>query len=388
MSARCKGRVGRVGAIALAAALVSCTEAPPPAARALEAADCRRVAVEDPAGTAVTGIEDMAIDHARSLAYLSAYDRRAVDAELAAGGPPATRGGLYLLDLDDPLEGTVTVRPLSDAAGEPAPVRRPHGIALDAESGRLAAIDRRYDRQADGGWTLAPRLVALVLGADRRSVEEVSVRPLPASVCSPNDLAFDGADILITSDHGRCTGAGRAAEDVLGLTGAFLARLDGAGVEMAVKGVPFANGVAIDPAAPPARRLVLAASRANGLFLFPAEAAGVPAGRARGFIDLGAAPDNITRGPDGALYVAAHPSLFAFALYRAEWPGFARAPSAVFRVTVAAEEPRAERIFADPAGSLISAATVAARYRDRLLIGALYDEGLAVCALGGGEARQ
>jgi len=370
--------------VGLVLGLAACGGESSPPGNRIGLEGCRRIAVEDPAGAPVIGIEDIAIDHARGLAYLSAHDRRAVDAALAAGERPAGRGGLYLLDLARPLGAQVTVRPLADGAGVPARLRRPHGIALDPAGGRLAAIERRYEARAEGGWRLAPHLARLRLSANRREFTSASLRPLPGAICSPNDLAFDGENILITSDHGRCTGAGRAMEDLLGLTGAFLARLGPEGHEIAVEGVPFANGIAIHPEAPPEQRLVLAASRARGLFFFPEGVRRRPAGRASAFLDLGAAPDNITRGPDGALYVAAHPSLMAFALYRAGWPGFAHSPTAVFRVGDGeAGGIQAERLVFDPEGAVISAATVAARYRDRLLIGAVYDAGLAVCDLGG-----
>jgi len=341
---------------------------------------CRHVAVEDRSGTPLVGIEDIAVDHGRALAYLSAYDRRAVEAELATAQGPRTVGGLYVLDLAAPLAESVVVTPLLEA-GATASVMRPHGIALDGTGGRLAAIDRRYAREEDD-WRLDPVLVELVLAPDGRSVAAATSRPFPDWLCAPNDLAFAGDDLLVTSDHGRCRGAGRIAEDVLGLTGAVVARLTPEGWQTAVRDVPFANGVAYSGEAAPAFRLAVAASRAGGLFFFGDDARAQAAGRANAFVDLGGAPDNITLGSDGALYVAAHPSLPAFALYRAEWPGFARAPSAAYRITLEQGAPRAERIFHDPAGRIVSAATVAARFGAALLIGAVFDAGLAVCDIG------
>ena len=362
----------------LALWLAACGDSPVPAKKT-HLDDCRRIVVEDPSGAPIVGIEDIAIDHARALAYLSAYDRRAVDAELAAEAGPKTVGGLYVLDLARAFGDRVRAERLLGPDGL-SPVRRPHGIALDRAGGRLAAIDRRYARE-QGGWRLDPGLVELTLSPDPRSAAAVRRRSFPGWLCAPNDLAYAGEDLLVTSDHGRCRGAGRLAEDVLGLTGAVVARLTPHGWARAVTDVPFANGVAYDAGAPAGLRLAVAASRAGGLFFFPAEAREHTAGQASRFLDLGAAPDNITRGADGALYVAAHPSLLAFALYRAGWPGFARAPSAAYRVTLEGDKPEAEQIFHDPAGRVIAAATVAARYRDTLLLGAVFDAGLGVCEL-------
>lgn len=379
------GRAARKLIAVSVLALAGCSESGSASgtAAAVEAVACRRIAVETPTGGPLVGIEDIAVDHARGLAYLSSYDRRAVEAELSTEAGPRTRGGLYLLDLSLPLEDRAMAVPLLGPEGD-SPVQRPHGIALDPAGGRLAAIDRRYGKSG-GRWALDPKLVEVMLTADGRAAESAQAESLPDWLCSPNDLAYAGEALLLTSDRGRCRGVGRLAEDILGLTGAFVARRARDGWEIAVRDAPFANGVSLAKAAPTVMRLAVAASRAGGIFFFPADAQDRPAGQASRFLDLGAAPDNISQGPDGALYVAAHPSLLAFALYRAEWPGFAKAPSAVYKVTLEQGRPKAERIFHDPTGRIISAATVAAPYRERLLLGAAFDVGIAVCDLGAGK---
>jgi len=350
---------------------------------------CRSVTITDTDGERVVGIEDLAIDRARGLAYLSAYDRRAVAEELETQAGPRTTGGIYVLDLAETIGAEATVERLAVPQTD-AEIARPHGIALNARPGgsRLAAIDRHYERR-EGRWHLTPRLVQAKLSKNGRRVISAKARPLPQILCSPNDLTFVGKDLLVTNDRGHCAGIARVWEDIIGGAGGRLVRLSETEAETVVMDIPFANGVARMPAAPRRMRLVLAATRAGGLFFFPADVQDRPARKASTFLELDAAPDNITRSSDGTLYVAAHPALPVYALFRSGLAGVERAPSAVYAVSMEdTGRPQARKLVADPAGSVISGATVAARFEDRLLIGAAYDDHLAVCDLRSLDAAQ
>ena len=367
----------------LLAALGGCGDGAAPAP-VVPLSACMRVDLADPDGRPIVGIEDLAVDHARGRLYLSAYDRRAVARERDRKAGPETTGGLYMLDLATPLAGTATARPLRSAAGEALP-QRPHGIALYISKStgerQLFAIERRYER-IDGEWRRRPELAVLTLAGDGTTVEGVAHLRLPPELCSPNDLTPTLSGILITNDHGACGGIERKFEDAFGLDAAFVARLTPAGMETAVRKLRFANGIAVAHRPDGEEELVVAATRADALFTFPIDVRDRTRREARQILRIDAAPDNITLGPDGALYVAVHPRLFRYALFRGHWFGVDHAPSAVLRLrydgtgTLAAE-----RFFADPDGDLISGATVAAVDRGRLFLGAAFDDHLAVCTL-------
>lgn len=345
---------------------------------------CMRVDITDPAGRPVVGIEDLAIDHEAGRLYLSAYDRRAVARERDSRQGPRTTGGLYLLDIGQPPGPKAVARPLVSAAGTALP-KRPHGIALyiSTTTGRrqLFAIDRRYV-ETDGDWQRRPTLAVLALAADGNTVTGVANLRLPPELCSPNDLVPTLEGLLVTSDHGTCRGLERRLEDAFGLDAAFVARLTPAGMETAVRKLRFANGIALARRPDGEEELVIAATRADALFSFPPDVRDRTRREARQILRIDASPDNITTGPDGALYVAVHPRLFRYALFRGHWFGIEQAPSEVLRLSYDRDGTLvAEPFFNDPDGAVISGATVAAVDRGHLYLGAAYDDHLAVCTV-------
>ena len=299
------------------------------AAAAGELADCEVVRPVDAAGRAVVGVEDMALDRARDRLILSAYDRRAVT-RAASAGEPAPEGGLYAL---------------------PSP--------------RLALVNRTVE----GG-----RFVPVV---DRLEITPSGLahraRLRAPRLCRPNDLAWTGdGRLLVTNDRGACGGpalwwerlANRPASFVMAFTGAgtgtatdtgAAAGADSEGAVVAT-GFRFANGIAATP-----EGVVVAATRGRRLHHLE-----------RGEVALPFAPDNLTVTDDGVL--AAGPvSLWRYAAFRAGWLS-APGTSAVARWRPG--EPAA--VFTVPA-PVLRGVTVALAVGDRLLLGAAYDDRLALC---------
>jgi len=337
------------------------------------ATDCRSIALYDERGARVSGVEDLAVDHARGLVYLSAHDRRAVARERDTEAGPLTTGGLFIMSVSPDL------RPGGDVARLPLPgaeALRPHGIALgDAREGHrhLHVIDRRYERR-NGHWTLVPQ--HLVIGLDRTGLRarHAETTAMPEALCSPNDLATAEGAVYVTNDHGACGGAGRVLEDVLALSAAFVMRLaDGAAARIAGD-LAFANGIAVNAGE---HMLTVAETRAEAMTRIDLKDGGK-----RQRIALPGAPDNITRAADGGLIVALHPDLLRFAAFRAGWPGAEHAPSRVVRLrTGDGQKTEVERLFDDPDGRLVSGATVAAEIAGWLLVAGGYGDRMAVCRL-------
>ncbi len=327
------------------------------AAAAGELADCEVVRPVDAAGRAVVGVEDMALDRARDRLILSAYDRRAVT-RAASAGEPAPEGGLYALPSPRLAPGIVRVQRLA-VRDLPAGGLRPHGIALAGE--RLALVNRTVE----GG-----RFVPVV---DRLEITPSGLahraRLRAPRLCRPNDLAWTGdGRLLVTNDRGACGGpalwwerlANRPASFVMAFTGAATdtgadADADSEGAVVAT-GFRFANGIAATP-----EGVVVAATRGRRLHHLE-----------RGEVALPFAPDNLTVTDDGVL--AAGPvSLWRYAAFRAGWLS-APGTSAVARWRPG--EPAA--VFTVPA-PVLRGVTVALAVGDRLLLGAAYDDRLALC---------
>jgi arylesterase/paraoxonase len=362
-------------------AVLAVAMAMPPAA-ASAAARCEAVPVfAADTREALRGIEDIVIDRAAGIAYLSATDRWAVEKEV--GGPLArtTQGGLYALALqaaDRPLLARPLTRDFAAATDF-----HPHGIDLYmAPSGArtLFAVNHRYLHGRDG-WRTEQAIEIFDVGEAGLTHRVSVIHPF---ISSPNDVVAVGRDeFYVTNDHGDGGALSRAIEDLTGRGLGTVVRVDLARppadrVRVVATGIAYANGIALSP---DRSRLYVAASRDKAIETFPL----LHAGRPGGTIPLPLGPDNLSWGTDGKLYVAGHPDLLRFALYaetaNLSW-GLHTAPSEVIRLDPAADDPAAtvETVWRDD-GETLSASTVAAVAGDLMLVGTVYGDRIGVCRL-------
>lgn len=332
-------------------------------------------------GERVVGAEDIAIDHATGIAYIAAYDRRAVAAEQGQG-QVRTGGGIYALALADLPDGHAA--DVTDLTAELGRSRdfRPHGIDLYRSpdgSTTLFAVNRAF---ADGAHGVESDVAIEVFdltpaGLSHRGDAGTLRDPL---LCSPNDIAAAGPDsFYVTNDRGACSGFGRMVEDVAALDRGYVLHFDGATFRRVADGIAFANGIALRPAGDDTgAQLLVAATRGPSLEIFDLDGGFRVDAEATLRIDLPAAPDNLSWGPDGALYAGAHPNLLTYAAFRGEWLGRRTAPSRVLRIDPQSRS--VTEIYADD-GRQISGVTVAAAHGGMLLLGSAYDAHVVVCRL-------
>jgi len=99
----------------------------------------------------------------------------------------------------------------------------------------------------------------------------------------------------------------------------------------------------------------------------------------RDTVPLGSVPDNLTVGDDGSVWIAAHPR--AMTLARHFEDATTRSPTQVLKFTPGAiGDERVSEVYLND-GTQLSAGSVAATWRDRMLVGALNDRRLLVCRL-------
>jgi len=329
---------------------------------------CRAVAPTVVAsGEGIAGPEDIAVDHAAGVAYVSAYDRRT-----------EAKGGIYRLDLEGDLRDDVAVADVTADWPAERPFH-PHGISLFVGADGRKSLFVINHRIGGAGRSTVEVFDIVDDALVHRGEEGTISHPL---ICFPNDLAAVGeSSFFVTNDHG-CGGPGRIVEDVLGLERAGVVYYDDGSAREVARGLAFANGIAIGPPGDddqPAR-LFVAATREKAVNVYDVDAllGGLEATEApMAAIGLDGGPDNLSWLPDGRLLVAAHPSLFRLWLHLL-WGGPEKTPSRLVAVDPAAPEQEPALVYADD-GSEFSAATAGAAHRGRLLIGAVTGDRLVVC---------
>ena len=308
------------------------------------------------------GPEDITIDAARRVAYVSASDRRA----LAAGRP--VPGAIFAYSLDAPDAAPVNLTPDADISFQP------HGISLWVGDGRrvLFAISHPPPGTAPHAHTVEVFDVEGGALVHRASLTD----PL---LVMPNDLVAVGLDrFYLTNTHAHPPGLLQTAETYLELSGANVLRYGPGGFREAVGGLVFPNGINVSP---DGRTLYVASLTPQTLLVYDRDPA-TDRLSLRREIPLGSGPDNIEVDERGDLWIAAHPKLLAVVAH-AKDPA-AAAPAQVLRVRVHPSDGRkaVQEVYLD-LGEQIAAASVAARLGPRLLIGQIFDEGFLDCRLDG-----
>tara|TARA_R110002110_G_scaffold183726_2_gene390426 strand:+ start:826 stop:1920 length:1095 start_codon:yes stop_codon:yes gene_type:complete len=308
---------------------------------------------------AVPGPEDIVIDRARGLAYVSAYDRRAVNS--GTPGADAVRGGIYAIDLNAP-QADWALYPVTPA--EPADFR-PHGISLyigPDGARRLFAVNH----PARGG----ERVEIFNVDGEGGLVHVKSVAsPLFASL---NDVLGVGPDAFYaTNDHGRAGNFGRAIDDALLLRNANVVYFDGNHATVAADRISYPNGINMSP---DGKTVYVASTLGMSLHIYARDE---KTGALEGIDNarLGTGVDNIDVQADGTLLIGAHPKLLAF-LRHASDPA-ALSPSQVVRVEP--DSKKAATIYLN-LGEEISGISVAAGYGDIMLLGQVFEPRILVCS--------
>ena len=296
------------------------------------------------------GTEDVTIDPATRIAFVSASERR--DADL----PP---GGIYAMNLDGDRQPTL----VSTDAPEDF---RPHGISLwtgDAGEKRLFVISH----PKAGGHVV--EIFDVGAGGALTHVKGVSFDAMH----SPNDLvAVSGEAFYASNDKGYLDGLMLQLETYFALPFSSAVYWDGENGRVAVPGLAFANGINVS---------------ADGNTVYIAEFLRQQVGvydrdtetgalTRRDTLAVGTGVDNIEIAEDGALWIGAHPRAFEF-LAHAEDPT-AVAPSQVVRVDP--ETGDVDEVLVDVSGKL-SASSVGAVNGKTLVVGAVFDTGVLVCPL-------
>jgi arylesterase/paraoxonase len=320
--------------------------------------------------TGVIGPEDITIDQERGIAYISGYDRRAT---FLGYGQPETPdrqpspGAIWAYDLNAADPAPVNLTPDADSGFQP------HGISLHIDTDgtrRLFVVNHGNNQHSIELFELTE--FGLVRVKTWSSSEGTSPKP---EIRSPNDvLAVAPRKVYFTNDHLYPPGHFmRFAEDFLGVPLSDVYYLDGGSITRVVSGIAGANGINVSA---DRRTVYLAAARGGAIHVFDRD---INTGQLtkRKSIAVPGLPDNIELEPDGKLLVALHAKAFAFLDHVKD--AAKKAPSQIVRVDP--ETGTVETVYLN-LGEELSAASTGARWKNRLLIGAIFDARFLDCTLG------
>ena len=289
--------------------------------------------------------EDMQIDRARQISYLSIFDRLGA-AQKEQVGP----GSITKLDLSQ-------TPPVASNALLDGPDLHPHGLSLHiTESGErhLYVINHPEDRST--GLESIEHYVEISAG--EFSHVETFASPL---ITRANDMVAVGPrEFYVAQDVDRTSG------DTL----TKLVYFDGATYRAVADDIQSGGGINVSA---DGKTLYIAETGGEVIRIASLKEDGSIA--ASEFIELGSAPDNIDVAEDGSLWVGAHSNVTALAMH---FIMGSNAPSQILRVGLDDAEPVIEEIYLN-AGEQISAGSGGTTTGNTLLIGSITARKVLVC---------
>ncbi|MBX3420382.1 MAG: SMP-30/gluconolactonase/LRE family protein [Pirellulaceae bacterium] len=308
--------------------------------------------------TDVVGGEDITIDHARQIAYISADDR-----QTRARQPDQAVGGIYRLDISDVHAQPVLLK------RQPNEPIAPHGISLyQSPSGdsHLFVVDHQLPEHRILHYVVEPNAGLRLVNTFQDATWMIS----------PNDVvAIDEQRFYFTNDHGSATGWGKFFEEYLQLSRGSVVYYDGKGYSKVATQIAYANGINTSA---DASYVYVASPIGKQLIVYRRDQASGKLEKLRTVL-LGTGVDNIERDTDGNLWVGCHPKLLSFVRHARDTRRLA--PSQVLKLTRKGEHDfSVAEVFLDD-GSQLSASSVAAVSGSVMLIGPVLDKKLLRCSL-------
>lgn len=313
------------------------------------------------------GAEDIVLDRKGGRMFIASDDRRA----FAAGSPK--RGGIYVL----PIVGADAVSARVDATGGVPAALHPHGLSsyVDAAGRTTIMVVNHpngfnnyegttveiYDVQADN--SLAHRRTVTVSGLTRIN-DIAATGPDSFYATSESDVPMRSAAQLwsIVADNDR-SGA------VWHFDGTTGKKLD--------TGIGFANSLAITA---DGKTLYASGTISRAIYIYDRDPA-TNAIKRRDAAFVGTGVDNLDIEDDGRLWIATHPKLLSFIQHAGNPSKAAPSQVIVLEPATAGEGGKIDQIYLKGPEDKFSAASVAVRSGDTMVLGSVFEPGIRVCKL-------
>ncbi len=295
------------------------------------------------------GSEDIVIDHESGIAFISSQNRRMGD---------KVQGGIFELDLNvaDSVPRKLTDNMSFDF--------HPHGIDLFvSESGErfLHVINHRKDGHYIEIFTYEGEL---------NHIKSVSGKGL----VSPNDILAVGIDkFYISNDHMAKSFFTEMIETFLMLPFANITYYNGNDFFIADNFIAFPNGLAISDDG----KIVYSSSTIGQTLKIYSR--NMESGHLKKIneIRISSGLDNLDMDDNGKLWLGAHPKLLAFMNHATDEKVIS--PSEIYTIDTN-NDYKVEKVFLDE-GNLISGSSVAAKYRNTILIGSVFEDFILKCTV-------
>ena len=310
------------------------------------------------------GPEDIVIDAANKVAFVSADDRRYNRSQIQRGLDTELKAGdIWLIDLSDK---NAEALPLNVDAG---PNFHPHGIdllTLPNGERELYVISHLSPTEHE--------VIIFDINADHSL--NLRRRVAYPEMISPNDLVALGEErFFVTNDHGSpSTSFMHTVEEYLGLSRSSVTYFDGQNGSFLLEGIKSANGIEVSK---DLRSLFVAEAIGRSVRRYERQDDDLTRWKLVDKLSAGTAVDNLSWVNDRTLLAGAHPKLFDFIAHAKDES--ADSPSEVIRIDVSGESMTKKTVYMD-SGAEVSGASVATELNGDMLIGSVFEKFVLRCS--------